>query len=1511
VASIQKRYAYCMGANHPQGFVRLQPLQYAERDAELLARAFLDSPCSFTEARYAVANNYVETVIELDNFLKNPALQEQDLVVVHFSGHGHIFENGRFYLLCNQTDASKIDISAIEIDLIKRRLAECPARYKLLILDCCHAGSAIEGVRGEQDIGEELDRVLRGSSNVILAACSRLETTRELPRIDDDEDGGGVLTWIVRKACTSRIREASISGDDRALSLRDIQHWIPEIIRKINSGLKTEDRLPEPRAFYEEQGGAEIWLTEERRSPLSKGVPSQTDHTDYLQNMIAHQRDFIDDRMRRFVGREAELQALRARIDGKLAQGGYLVVTGDAGQGKSSLLAKMIEQQGIDTTAYHFVQYNSGDDFRRSLLLKIMARLTLKHNLPEFYTRSEAYPSLSGNFPLVLDEVAKKGAQEVIYIDGIDQLITGAIDEQGLGFLPAKLPHGIVIVIGTRPNDTLKELEPIIGTPKLDLVEVKALSFADFELLLQPREEPLSPHLIRGFYDALKGNALYLDLLAQELNASNDTPPDDLIARLENNPNHIFTFTFSRLKRLDAEWHHVIRPLLGTLLVAREALTRQQIGQICGVESYRIRDEGILRLGGLLTHLSHDQVTLFHSKLTEYLKENPDRPTDAYEFDLAEVQDWHGKLANWCGQGTNEQLWSSSIDPPGPEDYRAYARKHYVAHLHDAGYYEKLFAVLDTKDYEYGKLQADPSTRSTVLDLLLGCEDAAHVVTLLREDAPPAKSLGSLARLWRYTLLRCSLATQADTYPIEAFQALLALDREQQALDLAELLTQPMRRLDALLIVMQQLLSQPEREAEGLQLYDRVYEIATTIADPHERVKAFGHLVATLQLARQEDRARDCWQEASTAANAFTDPLEQAIALHDLAEAYIQAHLWEQAKTTARLIDSLVEQIDVWGQLALALRQVGLTEQADAASTEMQMLVSSAPRHTRQAALDRERSLSAQALAHAGQLAAQKVAEEIRNDTVRDITLVRIAARLVIADADLWESSWQSIEDIVQRYARRGRTLSQLANILVDLSIELSRQQRWEQARAVATVMSDKDVQCRALMGIVSQLAWHGLRLEAEKDWRDARELCTAQIDQVEAQVTGIAVSALVKAEQVTQARTITDAIQDDQIREHVRSEFAIALARIKERAEARKTADSIIDLQDRDRAYSGIALALMQAGESEQAQTLALAIEDRNQRMRILNELVTICCNKQLWAADGDQFVKAAESTADLIDDLNLQAAARNCIISGLVRDGLSKDAEAVYKAISHPYFRLRAICDLAIASAQLRSIGSADKYIRLLKRNADIQKKAECNLWIAAKILTNAESTAKTISEGDERREALCNVAMAYANSQMWDKADEIVAMINDRERQDEAWAVLAIELARAGQWERAITTFDIIDKNSGRRMVNQRMFVLQAWGDFLAQPGSREQREKTVHALTESKEKACLLLSVVDKLAQPDQYTEQLHVIQQAWLQARTKDDCLSLFAIVRRLILRAPEMGAAFYNVFTWVNTFLGQ
>lgn len=94
-------------------------------------------------------------------------------------------------------------------------------------------------------------------------------------------------------------------------------------------------------------------------------------------------------------------------------------------------------------------------------------------------------------------------------------------------------------------------------------------------------------------------------------------------------------------------------------------------------------------------------------------------------------------------------------------------------------------AVLDTVEYGKAKIRDDPSTRSYVQDLDLGRQAASWERWTLEEG------IALLPYLWRYTLLRCSLTSQADKYPLAAFQLLILLKRKQEAVGLAELLTDP------------------------------------------------------------------------------------------------------------------------------------------------------------------------------------------------------------------------------------------------------------------------------------------------------------------------------------------------------------------------------------------------------------------------------------------------------------------------------------------------------------------------------------------------------------------------------------------------------------------------------------------------------------------------------------------------------------------------------------------------
>ncbi|HLG63765.1 MAG TPA: ATP-binding protein [Ktedonosporobacter sp.] len=176
--------------------------------------------------------------------------------------------------------------------------------------------------------------------------------------------------------------------------------------------------------------------------------------------MLADHSGFIHDRLGSFVGRTQELSSISQRISETLTTGGYITITGQAGQGKSSIIARLVEEYGAEQSPFHFIPLNPGPDHQVSLLRNLMARLILKYGLPDLYATGESRSTLSDYFPKVLSEVAAKGGQEIIFIDGLDQLKADSNGERDLSFLPTNPPPGIVFVLGTRPNDTLNRKLP-------------------------------------------------------------------------------------------------------------------------------------------------------------------------------------------------------------------------------------------------------------------------------------------------------------------------------------------------------------------------------------------------------------------------------------------------------------------------------------------------------------------------------------------------------------------------------------------------------------------------------------------------------------------------------------------------------------------------------------------------------------------------------------------------------------------------------------------------------------------------------------------------------------------------------------------------------------------------------------------------------------------------------------------------------------------------------------------
>lgn len=369
--------------------------------------------------------------------------------------------------------------------------------------------------------------------------------------------------------------------------------------------------------------------------------------------------------------------------------------------------------------------------------------------------------------------------------------------------------------------------------------------------------------------------------------------PEYIIKRVADNPHNIFSLSLARLKRQSVEWRSILKPVLGLLLVAREPISRRHIRQILEIDDERL-GEGLARLGGLVADDGRQRYSLFHLKLQEYLRQDESTPNKEYIFARDEEESWHKKLVDWCEFGSVEDLWQDVQKRDTTEQgRREYAREYYISHLYYALEWQSLFTVLDESVYGRAKVRYDPSTRLYVQDLDFGRQAAAWEGWTLEEG------LERLPNLCRYMLLRCSLAGRADRYPTAAFRVLVLLKRRQEAVRLAELLTDPSRKTLTLLAIAQQMRNRHDLWLERTQLLLRAHEVAYTIERSDQRISALKELCSDLAEVEQ-------WERAEMAAREVVEWVEKPEIFGELGMALARARRWDKAESMIRTeLDSL------------------------------------------------------------------------------------------------------------------------------------------------------------------------------------------------------------------------------------------------------------------------------------------------------------------------------------------------------------------------------------------------------------------------------------------------------------------------------------------------------------------------------------------------------------------------------------------------------------------------------
>ncbi|RAQ94227.1 caspase family protein [Thermogemmatispora tikiterensis] len=1533
--SPDRRLALVIGINGPPAPHRA-PLQWTEADACGMAEVLQQNGCGFrlvvppVVGAQATTEQVRKAVVQLAL-----ELQQGDFGLVFFSGHAEALpgEAGldEVYLVTADFDPAHLKVDSgthLSFRWLRQVLFEHPrARQILLILDCCYGGTFAESA--PDPYRDELQRRLRyyfgepGERSPAPAGGVRLALTATGLEPAREQDGHGLLTGQLLTILRGEVPEAA--DEEGNVTFARLFAFLAQALREQG-----------PR-FY--GAGGELILA--RHPALAQArwrSRAQDEARQRLRALVRRRNGLYEDRRRSCVGRRTEQEAVWRLVEELLPTGGYVTITGEAGQGKSCLIASLVEarareQGGEERVAFHFIPLVPPPDYQVTLLKALLARLVLKYQLPDWWLEGESRATLSAALEGVLQEIARRGQQEVLFIDGLDQLPPDAQSGwRDLSFLPqgpGNPPPGIVFVLGTRPNDTLRPLE--LCKPRREY-QLPPLSRGDFTELLHRRGASLTTELAARCYEALEGHALFLDLLARELASRGGQGPAEveaLVERLSSDPEGLFTLALDRLQGEQARWQRVIQPLLGILLVAQEPLTIAALRQLLtlanggAIDLNEVR-QGLQRLGGLLMRDQQGGYTLFHLKWRDYLRSgrggtdgSPKEPEGL--FDEEEERRWHGLLAAWCEQGGLARLWQEGAREEGERERRRYGQRHYVRHLYEARQWERLFAVLDEGSYGRGKVATDPSMGSYAQDLDLGRRAAAAVGERLEEQ------LEQLPRLWGYTLLRCSLGSRADAYPDAALVVLYQLGQEAKALGLVELLTEPERPADLLIELAEWLAGQPGRLEEGWQRCRRAAQVIAQLSDGWDKARLLIRLGEALSGLHQQQEAERCWLEAERAIASLSEDAYKAAMLVRLGKALTATRpeqaeqCWLQAEQLSFSLANAREKVRTLTSLGEALAKwPPRQQQAERCWQEVERLLASFPDEgwdQVDALIELGKALAGVQYWEKAQqcwVQAEELSALLPSDGWRKVQALSSLAEALIG-AQRWSEAERVIASLPENAWRKAEALIALGKALAKVERWQEAEQCWVQAKGLVAILADDIDRVEVLAELAKALAETERWQEAEQCWLQAERLIAVHpIDKavVLTELSGVLISTQhwEEAEQCWQQaeRAIASYTLDNWGKAEVYVQLARTLMRAQRWQDAERCwsqAELLISSLDDEKtaALSRLSEALAHAQRWQDARRVIAALPQDDGRKAVA--LVTL--GKALAEAQRQQEALECWQEAE-----RLIAAIADEEDSWRKVQALSSLAEALIGA------QRWSEAERVIASLPENDWRKAEALIALGKALATVERWQDAEqCWVQAKRL------AILLTEDSDKVKVLTELATASATIQRWKEAEQcwlqseqLIAAMPDQEdswRKMLALSKLAASLAAAERWQDAQRIIASLPDDSSEKAV-----ALTALVEALANARQGQETERCLQEVAQmlivlpaSWQETKALTSLTRVLISYGHEAEALRLIQHAWLRDMRLNEASEYLPAAFPLLTRYPALGMALYNATCWAEAFL--
>jgi WD40 repeat protein len=396
--------------------------------------------------------------------------------------------------------------------------------------------------------------------------------------------------------------------------------------------------------------------------------------------------DFTGERGRHvhFFGRQDVLHELDEWLQGR--DGGWLLLTGSPGLGKSAIFNEWLEQReraGLPT-AFHFIRRGI-QNWADPAVVRASLAAQIERDFPEQHDPdAEPAQRLEQLLHRVGPVLEQRGRELVLLVDGLDEATTlGDKDNPIARIFPHELPRRVFVYAASRPLyphlDWFTRRTGALHTLDLDGRSGNVETVRAFwDALRGTLSPPPADDLVRAAVDRSEGNLLHAVKLYQLWSAPGaeravDAIPHGFAGMLRE--------LWERLGNLPREQKKIARQGLSLLCAARQALPLSVIDELLDRDEGEARD-ALLPLVRELLHEEHWHAQPAYRPFHEGVRELIARELPGT------LREHHARLARFAA-------WP----PVGSEFRRGYALRHRVVHQLEAGEIEA--AAASCRDVGY------------------------------------------------------------------------------------------------------------------------------------------------------------------------------------------------------------------------------------------------------------------------------------------------------------------------------------------------------------------------------------------------------------------------------------------------------------------------------------------------------------------------------------------------------------------------------------------------------------------------------------------------------------------------------------------------------------------------------------------------------------------------------------------------------------------------------------------